>query len=204
MDDDDLHTLLSLWYDLAEATSLNDVFWNTFATAHDLDTIHQENQECRLRLNASSTGIRLFDALYALYEICERWSLQWAPWHDGPHCTLVIARDIAVPASIASKQWVLLAEKTEFSIEFWYALAKEHHLDIGEIGPETSRHLRLQAQTTAKNLFDCLLILGDIGRHWSVNWDLVIQRHMRTVTVVESASSDAPHPLPPSSIRHPE
>jgi hypothetical protein len=76
MNDDDLYTVLGLWYDLAEATSLNNIFWSTFATAHDRYKIQQTDQECHLRLTASSTGVRLFDALYALYEICERWSLK--------------------------------------------------------------------------------------------------------------------------------
>ncbi len=204
MDDDGLYAILGLWYDLAESTSLNDSFWDTFATAYDLRKTQQKGQECHLRLTASSTAVRLFDALYALYEICERWRLKWAPWHDGRHCALAIAKDITIPASTTSEPWLQLAAKTEFGVEFWYTLAKHHNLEIGEIGPETSRNLRLQNHTTAENLFTCLLILRDIGRLVPIDWDLLTQRHVRTVTVVESGSGtfDSSQ-LPPPHEQHP-
>ena len=188
---EDAYKALSLWYNLADTTSLSSVFWDTFAKAHDLG-LTRLDQECRLSLTTSSTAIRLFDALIALYEICERWGLRWVPWNDGPHHTLVVSSQFHAPISTISKRWLALSVELESGVNFWYTLARDHQLHIGEIGPETSRNLQLQAETTAEDLFGCLKILHEIGQQLDVNWDLIYDQ-ARTVSVVESATDTYPN-----------
>ena len=183
------------WYRLAERTDLGSDFWKAFAVAHRFDR-NQTDGIIQLRLTNDTMATHLFDALLVLYELCDRWNLLWELLPHDDQCLLIVARPtVAVSRDIQhTTRWVAVADRMGLSIDFWYAFAAAHGLDADEMGPETSRYLKLAPDTTtAEGLFDALFVVRALNELRYVDWDLTYYERVRAVVVVESSVDEVPY-----------
>jgi len=176
---------LSYWYDLADLHGLQH-FWKPFADGHrlrpafDADTIY-------LELTTTSTASLLYDALLVLYEVFERWSLR-ALLSYRPAPALWIAK--APPSATRPEEaipWSALRDPGDFVV-FWRSLAASQSLDVDDMGPATTRWLRLRPDTSALNLFCVLQTLQFLNEQGQLDYELMVST--RSIEVIERVAKD--------------
>ncbi len=159
---------LSYWYHLADLHGLRH-FWSPFARDHRL-RLTSDMENVFLQLDSMSTAPLLYDAMLVLYEILERWSLQ-AILVTSPQPTLRIAKTLPAPTlPTAASPWATL--RSGDAISFWRTLAASQTLDIGDMGPMTTRRLRLRPDTSALDLFNALVILQHLRAQGEIDYEL--------------------------------
>jgi len=75
--------------------------------------------------------------------------------------------------------WATL--RSDDTISFWRTLAASQSLDIGDMGPPTTRRLRLRPDTSALNLFNALVILQYLHAHGQIDYNL----SFKSIDIVE-------------------
>jgi len=161
---------LSYWYHLADLHGLRH-FWSPFARAHRLG-LTSDMENAYLHLDPMSTAPLLYDSMLVLYEILERWSLQ-ALLVTSPQPTLRIAKTLPAPTlRTAAAPWATLRSGDDDAISFWRTLAASQTLDIGDMGPKTTRRLRLRPDTSALDLFNALVILQHLRAQGEIDYEL--------------------------------